>query len=67
MSDIFDIPVSLSPRRAWLDRHGLTLAKLPSGAYECRLDDENFGRGEDEDAACVDFCLKHRVAHWNQI
>lgn len=65
MSDLFEVPVSLSPRLAWLERHGLSLRKLESGKYEVALDDENFSTGADADDACVEYCLKHCIKHWN--
>ncbi len=65
MTDLFDVPLSLSPRRAWLERHGLTLTKLPSGRWECALDEFNRHRGDDEDEACIEFCLKTGIKHWN--
>lgn len=64
---LFDIPVSLSPRLAWLERHCLTLRKRTDAiGYECALDAENFGRGETEDEACIDFCLKTKLQHYSQ-
>lgn len=65
MSDLFEVPVSLSPRLRWLDRHALTLRKLESGKWECALDELTFGRGETEEEACADFCVKTRLAHWS--
>ena len=68
MSDeLFSLPESPSPRLVWLRQHGLVLQKLPSGRYECALDDENFGRGDTQDEACIDFCLKTQLPHWNQL
>ena len=66
MSDLFDLPVSLSARLAWLERHGLTLTKLESGRYQCALDEETFARGEDEEEAVVNFCVKTGLPHYNQ-
>ena len=66
MSDLFDLPVSLSPRLAWLERHGLTLTRLESGRYECALDAETFARGEDEEEAIVNFCVKTKLRHYAQ-
>lgn len=66
MSDLFDIPESLSPRLAWLRDHGLTMTKLENGKYECALFDVAFGQGATEDEACVDFCIKTRLPHWSQ-
>ncbi len=67
MTELFPVEKSLSPRRAWLERHGLTLMKLESGRFEVRLDSENFARGDDEDEACVEYCLKTGIRHWNQV
>lgn len=67
MADLFpDLPESLSPRLAWLERHGLTTRKLESGRWECALDEENWARGEDEDEAVIAFCLKTKLAHYSQ-
>lgn len=66
MADLFDIPLSLSPRLAWLQCHGLTIIRLESGRYECALDDETFARGEDEDEACWAFCAKTALRHYSQ-
>lgn len=66
MSDLFDLPVSLSPRLAWLERHELTVTRLESGRYECALDDETFARGEDEEEAIVNFCVKTKLRHYAQ-
>lgn len=66
MADLFPtLPESLSPRLQWLRDHGLTLHKLDNGKWECTLDAENFGRGDDPDEACADFCIKTGMAHWS--
>ncbi len=62
---LFDLPESLSPKMKWLRQHGLILRKLENGQWECALDAENFGRGETDEDACVDFCLKTKLAHWS--
>ncbi len=68
MSDLFpDLAPSLSPRLAWLARYGLTVRRLGENRYECALDEENYGRGEDEETAIVDFCVKTRLPHYNQL
>lgn len=64
-AELFDLPVSLSPRLAWLERHGLSLTKLENGRYQCALDEDNRAQGEDQDEACVAFCLKTGLRHWN--
>jgi hypothetical protein len=67
MNDLFpDLQPSLSPRLAWLEKHGLVLRRLPSGRFECVLDDENWARGEDEDEAVINFCVKTGLAHYSQ-
>jgi len=65
MTELFKIQECLSPRPAWLRRHGLNLVQTKSG-YECIMDADNFGRGADQDEACIDFCLKTKLPHWNQ-
>jgi hypothetical protein len=39
--------------------------RLPSGRFECVLDDENWARGEDEEEAIVGLCVKTGMKHWN--
>jgi hypothetical protein len=63
-TELFDLPETLSPRLAWLRQHGLHLVKTKT-AYECILDADNFGRGDDPDEACIDLCLKTKLPHWN--
>lgn len=68
MSDLFpDLPQSLSPKLAWLERHGLVLVKLPSGRWECALDEENYARGESEEEAIIEFCVKTKMAHYSEL
>lgn len=55
---------SLSPRLKWLERHGLVTRRLENGRYVCHLDDSNEGRGESEDDAISDFCVKHKLKHY---
>lgn len=58
MTDLlFEIPTSLSPRLAWLERNCLGVVKLENGKFQCVLDDENFGEGDTADEACADFCI----------
>lgn len=64
-TELFPIPVSLSPRLAWLTRHGLTLTQRADGKFVCALDEMNKAVGEDGDEACVAFCLKTGLRHWN--
>lgn len=66
MSDLFDIPISLSPRLRWLRDHDLVLRETVTGAWECVLNQENIGRGATADEACVNFCLKTKLPHWTQ-
>lgn len=66
MSELFDLPESKSPRLQWLEQHGLVLRKKGEH-YECVMDDENKGTGDDADDACVDLCLNTGLRHWNGI
>ncbi len=66
MSDLFEVPVSLSPRLAWLQRHALHLRKLENGKHEVSLNEETFARGDDADEACIAFCETTGLRHWNQ-
>lgn len=64
MSELFDIPESLSPRLAWLKEHDLTVTRLENGKYECALEDLASAIGETADEACVEFCLVTGLRHW---
>lgn len=67
MSDLlFDIPTSLSPKLAWLERHGLTTKRQENGSWLCILDDENFSKGATDEEACAEFCIEHRLRHWSE-
>ncbi len=67
MSDIFEIPESLSPRLRWLRDHQLTIQKLENGKYECSLDESTFGIGDTAEEACVQFCILTQLPHWNTL
>lgn len=67
MDDLFPVETSLSPKLRWLADNCLSTRRLESGRWECSLDDENFARGEDEEEACVVFCLKTGMKHSTQI
>lgn len=67
MSDLlFDIPVSLSPRLAWLERNCLAVVRQENGKYLCVLDDENCGEGDTADEACADLCIATHLRHWTE-
>ncbi len=63
--DLFPVEESLSPKLAWLRAHGLSVMRLENGKYICVLDEDNLGTGATDEEACVDFCIKHRLAHWS--
>lgn len=63
--DLFPEARSLSPRRAWLERHGLVLRRQAGGRWECWLDEANHAAGITRDDACAAFCIKTGLAHWN--
>jgi hypothetical protein len=66
MSDeLFQIEPTLSPKLRWLERHGLTVTKLPTGRYECALDDVTVATGDSEEDACLEFSLKFKLPHWS--
>lgn len=65
MDELFPVQQSLSPRRAWLQRHNLTLHQLATGRWEIALDEDNVCFGDTADDACVTFCIRHRLKHWN--
>ncbi len=63
--DLFPSAVSLSPKLAWLARHGLVLRRTERGKYECVLADD-VATGDSEEEACVEFCVMTRLTHWNE-
>ena len=65
MSNLFDLPESLSPRLQWVKRHGLVVKKRPDGVWACYLTDETLGVGETEEEACLNLCEKAGIRHWN--
>lgn len=65
MPDLFPVEPSLSPRRRWLDRHGLTLHRTPTGRYQVCMDEENCVSGTTKDEAVINFCVKTGIKHWN--
>jgi hypothetical protein len=65
VSDLFEIPESLSPRLRWLARHDLTVYRGIDGKYVCMLDFYNHAKGETEEEACVAFCVKTQLEHWS--
>lgn len=62
---LFPMPVVLSPRRAWLERHGLSLTKRADGKWECFLDSSNWTVGETEEDAVIKFCIRHSMKHYS--
>lgn len=64
MTDLFPDAVSLSPRQAWLNRHGLTLTRSQTGRYYIYLDSDNKAGGRTKDEACWRFARKFKVKHW---
>lgn len=65
VNELFPVEKSLSPRRGWLEQHGLVLYRLPTGTYRCELDEENYGSGRTKDLAVINFCVKTGIKHWN--
>lgn len=55
-----------SPKLRFLREHDLVTRKLPGGTWRCELG-EDFGSGDTEDDAVIDFCLKTKLKHWNQV
>lgn len=62
---LFPMPVVLSPRRAWLQKHGLTLTRLKNNKWACADGITKKACGDTQDDACIAFCLKFKVRHWN--
>jgi hypothetical protein len=82
MNELFDIPVSKSPRLQWIERHGIQThhaphmkedgtpwsAWLPSNQHSSGLpmDPEACGYGMTEDEAMIDLAIKNRMKGWNE-
>lgn len=64
MTDLFPAARSLSPRQAWLNRHGLVLNRAQTGRYYVYLDAANKAGGRTKEDACWRFARKFKVKHW---
>jgi hypothetical protein len=68
---LFEFPVSLSPRLAWMNLHAVEVFRGPPGgpAWFCRrvgMDPTNtIGGGETDNDAIFDFCEKTGIKHWS--
>jgi hypothetical protein len=62
--DLFPIPVSLSPKLAWMERHDIVTAKKPSGKWYAIQTEENVGSGDSEEEALTDLSLRAGIKHW---
>lgn len=66
MSDLFDIPETLSPKLAWMRKHDCLSQRDMSG-WMCHFDSMDIspiGNGITEDEAILDLCNKTGVSHW---
>jgi len=76
MSELFDIPETLSPRLAWLKKHGIFTnseffddsdEEYRWGAWlEGCQDYLRTGHGDTEDDALVDLAKKQNLKLWNE-
>jgi hypothetical protein len=72
MSDLFTIEESLSPRLAWMQKHGITAMQSESGpwtAWSSLIQGrtaQNLGFGDSEDEAITQWALKLGISLWNE-
>jgi hypothetical protein len=74
MSELFEIPETLSPRLAWMDKHGIWTRKIEHGPGE--TPDPNFlwqaeaarcfAGGRDESEAIVNLAKTMGILLWNE-
>lgn len=69
---LFDVPETLSPRLAWMKKHGLTVAKsdvADSDEWVASDDDdddpEGYAVGKTQDEALVKYARKFGIKLWN--
>ena len=68
MSDLFNMPATLSPRLKWMQAHGITVQRThydvdPFRAY---VGAQQIGKGETEDAATVAAAKSLNLPLWNE-
>ncbi len=67
MPELFAHSESLSPKLAWLRKHGLLVRKADVSAfeYEClNSAHTKRGLGNTEEEACLDYAERYYVKHW---
>ena len=66
--ELFEFPVSLSPRLAWIQLHGVEVFcsenPVPGARWFCRKGTV-IGAGDTDNDAIYDFCEKTGIKHWN--
>jgi hypothetical protein len=72
MSELFDIPQSLSPRLSWMDEHGIWTRKIGLNAEDSsemwQAEASGFtARGPDEDSAIVALAQMMGIKLWNEV
>lgn len=76
-----ELPESLSPKLAWLRKHGITTKERPALEFSLSMSDhpkyypwvcgaldgmvEPYGVGETEDDAIWDYCHKNDLTHYS--
>jgi hypothetical protein len=71
--ELFEFPVTLSPRLAWMRLHGVDVirsaAPQPGAVWFCRragMDPTNtVGAGDTDNDAIYDWCEKTGIKHWS--
>ena len=72
MSELFNLPESKSPRRQWMEKHGITTAPRIWDAYEGNTRWaafrylKNTAYGDTEDEAITQLALKLGIKLWNE-
>lgn len=70
MSDLFNIPETLSPRLAWMKRHGVITRKWANGTWwsclESDWEERNASSGSTEDEAITNLAKRLNIPLWNE-
>ena len=64
--DLFPVPEVLSPKLAWLRKHGLTAERIGPDVFRCRNSAHTLtGEGQTEADAILDYCERHHLTHYS--
>lgn len=66
MSELFDIPQTLSPRLAWMHKHGISCIEMPDAenAYYLATGGGEAARGNTAEEACIQLAMRLGIADW---